>query len=68
MRTITKEDYLLFFIYTMEYRALVMEQISHQRERQYLKDHPNEEERGEAYGVLSMFFCIRDLKGFILFP
>ena len=57
------EDFTIYLIYTLEYRALVMEQISHEREQKYLAEHPNPEDREEGYGVTVMDFTIRDLKG-----
>jgi hypothetical protein len=62
-KSITKEEYILFFIYTMEYRAIVMEQFSHEVEEKYLKEYPDPNDRTDGYGVMSLFFCIRDLKG-----
>jgi hypothetical protein len=56
-------DYLLFLIHTLEYRALVLEQMSHEREQKYLKEHPNPEDRADGYGVIVMDYTIRDLKG-----
>jgi hypothetical protein len=58
-------DYLLFLIHTLEYRAIVLEQMSHEREQKYLKEHPKPEDREDGYGVLVMDYTIRDLKGTI---
>lgn len=60
---VTIDEYLLFLIYSMEYRALVMEQLSHEREQQYLASHPNLEDRVDGYGEVLLYFCIRDLHG-----
>lgn len=60
---VTAKDYLLFLVYAAEYRALVMEQMSHERELEYLAQHPNAEDWTEGYGVVLLTFCIRDLKG-----
>lgn len=62
-RAVSLENYLLFLTYTLEYRALVLEQVSHERELQYLKEHPNEEDQKEGWGLIVMDFTIRDLKG-----
>jgi len=56
-------NFLTYLIYTLEYRALVMEQISHEREQKYLSEHPNSDDREEGYGVTVMDFTMRDLKG-----
>lgn len=57
------KEYLHFLIYTLEYRALVLEQMSHEREQAYLKEHPTQESREDGYGVTVMDYTIRDLKG-----
>lgn len=57
------DKFLTYLIYTLEYRALVMEQVSHEREQQYLAAHPDPRDREEGYGVTVMDFTIRDLKG-----
>ena len=60
---VTIKDYLLFLVYALEYRAMVMEQMSHEREQKYLDEHPNPEDREDGYGVILLNFCIRDLNG-----
>lgn len=60
---VTIKDYLLFLVYALEYRALVMEQMSHEKEMKYLEEHPNPEDREDGYGVVLLNFCIRDLQG-----
>jgi hypothetical protein len=60
-------DYLLFLIHTLEYRAIVLEQMSHEREQRYLEEHPNPEDREDGYGVIVMDYTIRDLKGMIFY-
>lgn len=62
-KNITIEDYLLFLIYSLEYRSIILEQMSHEREIAYLAAHPNEEDRADGYGVILLDFTIRDLKG-----
>lgn len=61
LKTITIEQYLVFLIYALEYRALVLEQLSHEAEKQWLKDHENDLQDG--YGVILLDFTIRDMKG-----
>lgn len=47
----------------MEYRALVMEQMSHESEQDYLKQHPDPLSRSDGYGVVLLNYCLRDLNG-----
>ncbi len=60
---VTIKDYLQFLVYGLEYRALVMEQMSHEKEKKYLAEHSNVEDREDGYGVVLLNFCIRDLQG-----
>ena len=60
---VTINDYLLFLVYALEYRALVMEQMSHEEEVKYLESHPNAADRETGYGTVLLNFCIRDLNG-----
>jgi hypothetical protein len=62
-KVIGMDDYLTFLTYCLEYRALVLEQVSHEREQAYLKAHPVEADREDGYGVIVLDFTIRDLKG-----
>lgn len=57
------EQYLLFLTYCLEYRALALEQMSEELEREYLRNHPNIDEREDGYGVVIKYFAIRDMKG-----
>ena len=63
---VTIEQYLTFLIYSLEFRALVMEQLSEEREREYLREHLDPSSRQEGYGVLVKQCTIRDLKGWSL--
>jgi len=63
LKMVTLAEYLEFLIYSLEYRAIVLEQMSHERELTYLASHPNVEDRKVGYGVVLMDFTIRDLKG-----
>ena len=60
---ITIQDYLVFLTYTLEYRAIVMEQMSHEQEQRYIISHPDPDRRDDGYGVVLLDFTIRDLKG-----
>lgn len=61
---VTINDYLLFLTYCMEYRQLMLEQLSDLYERKYIAEHTQEEiENGPPYGVLMKVCTIRDFKG-----
>jgi hypothetical protein len=60
---LTMDEYLRFLIYCLEYRAMVLEQLSDQMEEEYLAQHPDPSTRKEGYGVVLRICCIRDLKG-----
>jgi hypothetical protein len=63
LEAVNLEDYLIFLTYTLEYRALVLEQLSHEREKAYLDAHSDPSTRKDGYGVLVLDITIRDLKG-----
>jgi len=63
LAAITVADYLVFLTYALEYRAIVMEQMSHDLEQKYLAAHPNPHDREDGYGVVILDYTIRDLKG-----
>eukprot|EP01035_Chromulina_nebulosa_P033588 gene33588-44984_t len=63
LKQVTIAEYLQFLTYALEYRAIVLEQMSHEREQKYLADHPNVSDLIDGYGVILMDFTIRDLKG-----
>lgn len=66
LEAITVEDYLVFLTYSLEYRAIVLEQLSHEREQKYLKTHPRPQDREDGYGVVILDYTIRDLKGTVV--
>jgi hypothetical protein len=60
---VTIEEFTTFYIYGLEYRIMVVEQLAEERELQYLKNYPDPSDRIDGYGnVLQMCF-IRDMKG-----
>lgn len=63
LKIVSQEQYINFLIYALEYRALVMEQLSHEQEMKYLQQHPDPNDREDGYGVVLMVYIIRDLKG-----
>jgi len=68
LKEISIEQYIQFVIHTLEYRSLIVEQLSEERERVFLASLPDASpERLEAleqpYGVLVNTCVIRDLKG-----
>lgn len=65
LKEITKEEYITFMIYMLEYKILVLEQLSEAKERAYLAEHdynPPPSEKG--YGVMLACRIIRDFNGF----
>eukprot|EP01038_Epipyxis_sp_PR26KG_P013277 gene13277-17790_t len=63
LRHITIDDYLIFLIHALEYRTIIIEQMSHECEMQYLNENPDESKRKDGYGVILMDYTIRDFKG-----
>jgi hypothetical protein len=69
MSEITINEYIEFAIYCLEYRQLVLEQLSESREREYLNSLTDEEREhvmaapDKAYGVIVTTCVIRDLGG-----
>lgn len=64
MQTVSLEDYKRFVVYCLQYKTLIIEQLSELKERQYLEMHngnPPETENG--YGVILQCTIIRCLKG-----
>ena len=59
----TEDQILKFIIYTLEYRSLILEQLGHEREQEYLRLHPDPSERVDGYGTIPMICAIKDLKG-----
>eukprot|EP01041_Mallomonas_annulata_P007024 gene7024-14292_t len=62
LKQISIDDYIMFLIYTLEYKMLLLEQLSELKEREYLqqnKDIPST----EPYGVILRHTIIRDLSG-----
>jgi hypothetical protein len=62
---VTIEQYLLFLIYSLEYRALILEQLSEEAERELLSKFPSTSTCPDGYGVVLMTCTIRDLKGML---
>ena len=54
------DDYVIFLIYSLEYRSMICEQLSEIMEQEYLQKHPNP---ADGYGIVLKICCIRDLKG-----
>lgn len=57
------EEYLIFLTYVLEYRSLILEQLSYEAEREFLRKNPD---NTKPYGVLKKLCHIRDLKGLSL--
>lgn len=67
LKVVTREEYLYFLTYALEYRAMVMEQLSHEMEEDYLRRFPRDDDRVDGYGVILLDYTIRDLKGISFF-
>jgi hypothetical protein len=57
------DEYLLFLIYALEFRNLVMEHMSHEMDVKYLADNPRPQDRTEGWGCVIRNCTIRDLGG-----
>ena len=57
------EQYLVFLIYSLEFRTLILEQMAEARDAAYLASHPNIEDREDGYGCILKLCCLRDLNG-----
>eukprot|EP00601_Ochromonadales_sp_CCMP2298_P025263 CAMPEP_0173284176 /NCGR_PEP_ID=MMETSP1143-20121109/7877_1 /TAXON_ID=483371 /ORGANISM="non described non described, Strain CCMP2298" /LENGTH=504 /DNA_ID=CAMNT_0014222123 /DNA_START=9 /DNA_END=1524 /DNA_ORIENTATION=- len=62
MDSISIKDYLVFLTYSLEYRAIILEQLSHEREQKYLAECAPADRRN-GYGEIILDYTIRDLKG-----
>jgi hypothetical protein len=62
-KAIKLEEFLLWLTYALEFRVLVMEQMAHEYEQKYLKEHPDPATQKDGWGVVLLDFTIRDLKG-----
>lgn len=57
------DDYVKFIIYTLEYRAMMMEQLSDEDEQKLLAEVNGDESKLPlGYGIVLQNICIRDLK------
>ena len=65
MKTFTLEQYLIFLTYALEFRSLVLEQLSHEIEKKYVTEHGAE--NNTSYGVVLLDFTIRDMKGLMMY-
>ena len=64
MEQITLEEYLTFVIYSLEYRALILEQLSEEAERKKISSiKEGTMPGGEPYGTILHACVIRDLRG-----
>lgn len=60
---ISIEEYLEFIIYSLEYKSMIIEQLSEAKEREYLQEFNGQPPDDANYGVLLNLCVIRDLKG-----
>ena len=67
LRELTKEEYITFMIYVLEYKVMVLEQESDLKEKAYLEKYNYEPPyHPSGYGVIEQHCYIRDFKGFII--
>ena len=71
MKSVNKEEFLRFIIYTLEYRVLVLEQLSDEKEKAFLSQFPEGEDGHRLvppdtppYGVILQCCTIRDFGKF----
>jgi hypothetical protein len=69
LNEISLEEYIIFVIYSLEFKSLILEQLSEERERALVKQYEADLERGVApeslppHGVILHTCVIRDLSG-----
>ena len=66
LANISLDKYIHFVIYTLEYRSLIVEQLSEEKEQKFIQSVNNDPEllaKAEPYGVLVHTCVIRDLNG-----
>ena len=63
LKMVPKDRYILFFIYCLEYKVLIMEQLSDEKERQ---NKASSKDSHCSYGVVLSSFYFRDFNGFSL--
>jgi hypothetical protein len=64
IKGVSKEEYLEFMTYTLEYRSMVLEQMSELREQEYLKKCNYEPPKTpDGYGIMLQVATIRDTHG-----
>jgi hypothetical protein len=64
MQEMTVEQYSYFMMHTMEYKTLILEQLSEAKERKYLEQcNYNPPRTQNGYGVILQCTIIRDLSG-----
>ena len=60
---ISIDQYIQFLIYSLEFRTLILEQFSEDRERKYLEEYPTAIDQKDGYGVVLKLCTLRDVKG-----
>ena len=61
LKEVPKPEYVLFMIYTLEYKSLMLDQLAHEGEQALLR---RQQPMGQPYGVMVQSNIIRDLSGF----
>jgi hypothetical protein len=64
LQQFTLEQYKEFVVYCLQYKTIIIEQLSEKKEREYLQQHNgNPPDTEEGYGVVLQCTIIRDLTG-----
>ena len=64
LQAVTLEEYKEFVVYCLQYKTLIIEQLSELKERAYLQEHNgNPPDTPEGYGIILQCTIIRDLTG-----
>jgi hypothetical protein len=61
LKEVPKPEYVLFMIYTLEYKSLMLDQLAQEREQAFLR---RQQPTGKPYGVMVQSNIIRDMNGF----
>lgn len=64
LQEFTLDEYKEFVVYCLQYKTLIIEQLSEEKERKFLEEHNgNPPPTEEGYGIVLQCTIIRDLKG-----
>jgi hypothetical protein len=65
LKEVPKPEYVLFMIYTLEYKSLMLDQLAHEREQALLSQpQRQQQQQQQQYGIVVQSTILRDLAGF----